>query len=344
MDYYKVLGVSKEATSEEIKDAYRKLAKQYHPDKHAGKKEMADKFKEIGEAYSVLGDPDKRKAYDMGAHDPHNAHNYNDFGGFGGFGGGAQYKDVNFNDFFSDFFDLFNQGGSRGKGRDITISVIVSLEEAFKGVEFNVNIETYVHCKKCEGSGYSGSPVTCSTCNGTGKGYLFGFRSGSCKSCKGAGKVSNNSCSNCKGEGRLYDAKNVKIKIPEGIQHNDTVVLKDEGEAGVRGAKCGDLLVQVGVKSHSRFVRDGNNLIVAQKVNLKDFWLGCVLHIQNIDEEVISHKIPEGTQPETVIKISGKGMKAGHKRGDLLVKLELDKLPKLDTKAKEKFKDFWNSL
>jgi molecular chaperone DnaJ len=346
-DYYKVLGVGKDASLDDIKAAYRKLAKQYHPDKHSGKKEMADKFKEIGEAYSVLSDPEKRKVYDMGGYDPRNStqsNNYSDFGGFGANFSGGQYKDANFNDFFSDFFDLFGQGASRGKGRDISISVIISLEEAFKGVEFDVTLDTYVTCKKCSGEGYSGTPTACSTCSGTGKGYLFGFRSGSCKTCKGSGKISSGNCSGCGGEGRVYEKKTLRVKIPEGIQHNETVSIKGEGEVGVRGSKAGDLLVQVAVKSHLKFLREGNDLFISQKVNLKDFLLGCTLYIQNIDGEVISYKLPDGTQPESNVRIHGKGMKRGHRKGDLVVKLELEKLPKLNSEAKEKFKDFWNSL
>ena len=332
-DYYEVLGVDKNATEEEIKKAYRKLAKKYHPDANPDNKEEAEaKFKEVNEAYENLSDPQKRKMYDQfGANGPQGFGQ----GGFGGQGGYYSYNGSGF-DGFSDFGDLgdifssFFGGGFGGrnssarrngpsKGADLNVRMEITFEQAFMGVEKEIVITRDEECTVCHGTGAKPgtSPIKCPTCHGTGQvtqvqntilGQMQTTRT--CSACHGTGEIINEPCENCRGKGTVRKQPKIKVKIPAGIDDNQTVVLRGEGEPGKKGGPKGDLYITVKVKNHSVFTRKGNNVLCDIPITMTQAALGAELEIPMVDGSKEKYKIPEGTQTGTKFTIRNKGFKS----------------------------------
>ena len=332
-DYYEILGVEKTATDDDLKKAYRKLAKKYHPDANQDNKEQAEaKFKEVNEAYETLSDPQKRRMYDQfGTADPQ---------GFGGFGGGAggpfgngyySYTSSGF-DGFSDFGDLgdifssFFGGGARTggrtqqrgprKGADLNLNLEITFEEAFLGVEKEISITRPETCNVCSGSGARpGTSVTkCSTCNGTGtvrqvQNTILGQMqtSRTCTACHGTGEVIKEPCEHCKGKGTVRKQARIKVKIPAGIDDNQTVVLRGEGEPGEKGGPKGDLYITVRVRRSNVFSRQGNTVSCEIPVTITQATLGAELKIPMVDGSSEKFTIPEGTQTGTKFTIKEKG-------------------------------------
>ena len=332
-DYYEVLGVDKNATEEEIKKAYRKLAKKYHPDANPNNKEEAEaKFKEVNEAYENLSDPQKRKMYDQfGANGPRGFGQ----GGFGGQGGYYSYNGSGFDGFgdFGDLGDIFSSffGGGFGgrnsstrrngpsKGADLNVRMEITFEQAFMGVEKEVVITRDEECTVCHGTGAKPgtSPIKCPTCHGTGQvtqvqntilGQMQTTRT--CSACHGTGEIINEPCENCRGKGTVRKQPKIKVKIPAGIDDNQTVVLRGEGEPGKKGGPKGDLYITVKVKNHSVFTRKGNNVLCDIPITMTQATLGAELEIPMVDGSKEKYKIPEGTQTGTKFTIRNKGFKS----------------------------------
>lgn len=323
VDYYETLGVSRDATQEEIKRAYRRLARQYHPDVNPGDKQAEEKFKAINEAYEVLSDPEKRRAYDLfgragvrgGTAEP-------DFG-FGGFGN------------IGDLFDLFfGSGGARSetpyaqRGNDLRVDVEVTLEDIATGASKTIQYARFQTCLRCEGSGAEPgeSPVTCSTCRGSGRvrhtqHTLLGTISTvvTCPNCRGEGKVISRPCTQCRGEGRVHNIVERTIRVPLGVESGTAVQFLGEGDSGRRGGDPGDLYVVFHVRPHERFERDGSNLRTKLTISFAQAALGAQVKVRGLDED-ITLDIPPGTQPGSVIRLEGKGLPNRRQgRGDLLV-------------------------
>jgi molecular chaperone DnaJ len=345
-DYYEVLGLQKGASESEIKSAFRKKAMKYHPDKNSGDKEAEEKFKEVNEAYSVLSDPDKKNKYDRFGHagvDPNAG-----FGG-GGFGAGG------FEDIFDMFGGMFGGGGSSRrrngpmKGRDLQQDVIISFEEAAFGVKKNVQVSKYIKCEKCNGTGAEEgtSKKTCSTCNGTGEVRTtqrtpFGqFQSVSpCQSCGGTGQVIEKPCSECSGSGKVRKTVTISVDIPAGVDNESVISIRGQGEPGSNGGPNGDLYVVIRVKPHSLFKRDDNDLWLEMPISYAQAALGDEIVVPTLSEKV-SYNIPSGTQPGTVFRLKGKGIKSlrGSRMGDLYVKVILEVPTKLNSEQKKKIKE-----
>lgn len=331
-DYYEVLGVSKSATDEELKKAYRKLAKKYHPDANPdNKKEAEAKFKEVNEAYETLSDAQKRRMYDQFGPDGPQGFG----GGAGGpFGGGNYYSYTSSGfDGFSDFGDLgdifssFFGGGARTrqrqtgprKGADLNLNMEISFEEAFLGVEKQISITRPETCDVCHGSGAKpGTSVTkCPTCNGTGNvkqvqntilGQVQTTRT--CTNCHGTGEVIKEPCENCKGKGTVRKQPKIKVKIPVGIDDNQTVVLRGEGEPGEKGGPKGDLYITVRIKRSNIFTRQGTTVLCEVPITITQATLGAKLKIPMVDGSSEEYTIPEGTQTGTKFTIRDRGFKS----------------------------------
>ncbi len=333
-DYYEVLGVNKNATDEELKKAYRKLAKKYHPDANPdNKKEAEAKFKEVNEAYENLSDPQKRKMYDQFGHDGPQG-----FGGAGGpFGQGGYYSYTSsgfdgFGDFgdLGDIFSSFFGGGfggrsssrqSRGprKGADLNLNMEISFEEAFLGVEKEIVINRNEKCNVCNGTGAKpGTSVTkCTVCNGTGQvrqvqNTILGQvqTTKTCSNCHGTGEVIKEVCENCKGKGYVRKQPKIKVKIPAGIDNNQTVVLREEGEPGEKGGPKGDLYITIRIRKNSIFTRNGSTVLCDIPITITQATLGAELEIPMVDGTKEKYKIPEGTQTGTKFTIRNKGFKS----------------------------------
>lgn len=333
-DYYEVLGVSKTATDDELKKAYRKLAKKYHPDANQdNKKEAEEKFKEVNEAYETLSDSQKRKMYDQfGLDGPQG------FGGGAGgpFGGGqGGYYSYNASDFgdFGDLGDIFSSffgggfGGNRTsrrqtgprKGADLNLHMEITFEQAFSGIEKEISINRNDECDTCHGSGAKpGTSVTkCTMCNGTGQvkqvqNTILGQMqtSRTCTVCHGTGEVIKEPCETCQGKGTVRKQPKIKVKIPAGIDDGQTVVLRGEGEPGEKGGPKGDLYITIKIKRHSIYTRKGNNVFCEIPITITQATLGAELEIPMVDGNKESYKIPDGTQTGTKFTIRNKGFKS----------------------------------
>lgn len=350
-DYYEVLGVSKGASDDEIKKAYRKKAKQYHPDLNPGDAEAEAKFKEANEAYEVLSDAQKKARYDQFGHagvDP----NYG-AGGGGAYGGGFGGAGFDFGD-LGDIFGSFFGGGFGGrqanpnapqKGETVQTRVTVSFEEAAKGCTRTVDINRVESCHECHGSGAKAgsSPKTCPDCQG--RGYVnvqqrtpFGVISSqkSCQRCQGKGKVVDNPCQNCRGTGRVNKKVSVNVNIPAGIDDRQVFTVSGAGNSGVNGGPQGDLKVAVFVRPHAYFERDGYNVWLEQRVSFTQAALGDTLRIPTLDGDV-KFDLPAGTQSEAVFNMKGKGIQilGGRGRGDQLVRIIVDVPKNLTPKQRE---------
>ena len=342
-DYYEVLNVSKTATESELKTSYRRLAMKLHPDRNPDDETAQDKFKECKEAYEVLKDPQKRAAYDQYGH-----------AGVGqGAGPGGFHGDVG--DMFGDIFgDIF--GGGRGRGRpqqqrgaDLRYPIELDLEEAVRGIEREIRIPTLAECGVCTGSGsQDGSRETCSTCNGVGQVRMqqgiFSMQQ-TCPSCQGNGSQVSNPCSACHGQGRIREHRTLSVKIPAGVDNGDRIRLSGEGEAGQNSAPSGDLYVEVHVKAHEIFERDGDDLYCDAPIDFTMATLGGEFEVPTLDGQV-KLKIPSGTQSGKMFRMRGKGVKSvrSQRHGDLLCRVRLETPVNLNKKQKQALHDFQESL
>ncbi len=347
-DYYEVLGVEKGASAEEIKKAYRKSAMKYHPDRNPGDKEAEEKFKELGEAYEVVSDDEKRSRYDQfgfAGVDP----NYGGGGGagFGGFGGG--FGGFDFGDIFGDFF---GGGGRRQstqnmprRGENVGARVDVTFEEAAFGVEKEVTARRIENCAECKGTGSSdGTTETCSQCRGSGQVQtvqnIMGMRMQStttCPQCSGRGKIIKNPCTTCRGKGKVYRNHKVKVNIPAGINDGQSVRLRGEGCVGSNGGPNGDMLVEVYVKSHPLFERDGADVYCEVPITFTQAALGAEIEVPTLDGKV-KFDIPEGTQTGKLFSLSGKGIpyiNNPRRRGDHRFTVVVETPTKLSKEQKE---------
>ena len=319
-DYYEVLGVKKGASEDELKKAYRKLAKENHPDLHPGDKECEARFKEINEAYEVLSDPDKRAKYDQFGHaafDP--SQGFGGGGGFGGFEGFGGFGDI-FSDIFGGGFG-FGGGGGRNpnaprKGDNLRATVNIKFEEAAFGVKKDVFVSKIEQCHDCKGTGCAEGTTAevCPDCKGTGtvmstKRTPFGMVQSSeqCPKCKGRGEIIHSPCKTCRGIGSVRRQHKVSVSIPAGIDDGQTISLKGQGNAGLNGGPAGDLLITVLVQPHARFERDGASILLDQEISFSQAALGAEVEVPTLDGKV-KLNIPEGTQSGTTFRLKGKGV------------------------------------
>lgn len=349
-DYYEVLGVDRGASEAEIKKAYRKLARQYHPDMNPDNKEEAEqKFKEIHEAYEVLGNPEKRRQYDQFGHAAFDMGAGAGPGGFGGFDFGG----------FDDIFDVFFGGagspfgrrrGGPQRGADLQMNIEVSFEEAAFGIEREVSIHRWEDCKECGGSGAAPGtePVTCYKCGGSGQVRVtqriaFGQFSTvtTCDNCNGTGKTIEKPCKACNGKGKVRRLRKVRIKVPAGVDTGSVLRLAGEGDLGTAGGPPGDLLVHVRVRPHKVFKRERDNVIMELPISFIQAALGDEIEIPTLEGKT-KLKVPEGTQPGAVFYLRGKGIPhlQGYGRGDQIVKVKVVIPTKLNEKQKEMLRKF----
>ena len=358
-DYYEVLGVSKTATDEEIKKAYRKLALKYHPDYNPGDKSAEEKFKEINEAHEVLSDPEKRKRYDQfgfaGVDPNYAASQGGGAGGFGGFGG-MDLGDI-FGDIFGGSFGGF-AGGSRSnpnaprKGQDIRVRITLTFDEAVHGCKKNITITRQQACTECGGTGAAPgtNPETCPDCGG--RGYTiqqqrtpFGVMQSQqpCQRCGGKGKLIRTPCKVCHGSGKVSTKKTLEVSIPMGIDDDQSFALRGMGDAGSNGGPAGDVIVMVTVKPSDLFQRDGYDVWVTVPITFSQAVLGDKITVPTIDGKV-EYTLPEGTQSGTTFRLRSKGIQYlnGRGRGDMYVKCDVEipkKLNKAQRDALKKFED-----
>jgi molecular chaperone DnaJ len=354
-DYYEVLGLSKGASEDEIKKAYRKLAKRYHPDVNPGDKQAEERFKEVNEAYEVLSDPQKRQRYDAYGHagvDP----NYGAGQGWGGFGG------FGFDDFdLGSIFDSFFGGGQTAsrrnapmRGESVRTTVMLSFEEAAFGCEKEISVNRIENCPGCDGSGAEKgtSRDTCPTCRGTGqirssRRTPLGMISTTttCSACHGTGEIIKNPCRDCSGTGHVRKKRSIKIRIPAGIDEGQTISLRGEGNAGRNGGPAGDLLVTVSVRPHPFFTRDGTNVICEIPVTFVQAALGAELEVPTLDGKV-KYTIPEGTQSGSTFRLKGKGIPRinSNVRGDQYVRVFVEVPKNLNEKQKNLLRQFGEAV
>lgn len=328
-DYYKILNVSRDATQDEIKKAFRKLARKYHPDLNPGDKSAEERFKEINEAYAVLSDPQKRKEYD-------------DYGTtFEGFEGFKNYdfkETFDFGDIFGDLFSSFRRGSSYLKGEDIYVGIELTMEEAFKGVTKPITYSRYVNCEACNGTGAENHDK-CAKCNGSGslkisKGF---FRmSQSCPECGGTGIKHSTSCKRCMGKGKILQTETLNVKIPAGVDNGSVVKIAGKGNAGSGDGPAGDLHLEVTLKPHPIFKREGDDIYIQLPVTVGEAMLGGKVEVPTIDGMTLM-KLPAGIQSGQKLKLSGKGFISpkSKKRGDQYVEIKIVIPKEVTEKAKE---------
>ncbi|HNC40052.1 MAG TPA: molecular chaperone DnaJ [Chitinophagaceae bacterium] len=340
-DFYEILGVSKSASADEIKKAYRKVAMQYHPDRNPGDKAAEEKFKEAAEAYEILSDADKRAQYDRYGHA---GVGNNGRGGFGG-GGGMNMEDIfsQFGDVFGeDFFGNIFGGGQRGRsgqrsrgtrGSNLRVKLKLTYEEIAKGVTKNIKVKKYVSCNTCGGSGAKdkGSVQTCGTCGGSGQvrkvtnTFLGQMQTvTTCPTCNGEGSTVTAKCGSCKGEGRVYGEETVSIDIPAGVQEGMQMNVSGRGNAGERGGSPGDLIVLIEEEAHKELHRDGLNVAYDLHITFSDAVFGTQVEVPTIDGKA-KIKIPAGTQSGKILRLKGKGFPAvnSYQKGDQLIHVNI---------------------
>ncbi|WP_137700991.1 molecular chaperone DnaJ [Marimonas lutisalis] len=352
-DYYEVLGISKGATPEEIKKAYRTKAKELHPDRNADNPDAEAQFKEANEAYEVLKDADKKAAYDRYGHAAFE-------GGMGGGprpGGGfhgqgdfaSAFSDV-FDDLFGDFMGGRGGGGARQRavrGADLRYNLRVTLEDAYSGLQKTINVPTSVQCEACDGSGAEGGsePTTCPTCSGMGKvraqqGFFTVERT--CPTCSGLGQIIQNPCKVCHGQGRVHKDRALSVNIPAGVETGTRIRLAGEGEAGMRGGPSGDLFIFIEVERHDLFEREGKDLFCRVPVSMTTAALGGDIEVPTIDGGRSRVKIPAGSQSGRQMRLRSKGMPAlrGGPAGDMFIELAVETPVNLTARQKELLKEF----
>jgi len=329
-DYYDTLGIPRNADEKEIKKAYRNLARKYHPDV-CKEKGAEEKFKGINEAYSVLSDEQKRAQYDNMGHETFTNASKGSYTGAGGFGGGGFSTDFSG---FGDIFDFFGGGQRRSgpqPGADLLMRIQISLEEAVSGADREIDVMHTEPCHVCNGSGSETKRLnTCPRCGGSGQmrqaaHSAFGqfIRMTSCTQCGGKGKIPEKGCKECRGSGHSRVKRKVSVHIPAGIDNGMRLRMEGYGEAGDFGAPNGDLFIEVYIKPHDRFIRNGDNLEISIEISPVQAVLGTSVEIETIDKRHIDLKVPSGIQHNTALKISGEGMKRRGKPGDLLVKVKI---------------------
>ncbi|NLI73298.1 MAG: molecular chaperone DnaJ [Euryarchaeota archaeon] len=351
-DYYDVLGVQRGATADEIKKAYRKLARQYHPDVTKEEPKVAEeKFKEVSEAYEVLADDKKRRMYDQYGHAGVSSQfqngnfNWSDFSHYG------DIRDI-FGDLggFGSIFDMFFGGGQqtqqRTGGRDMRMDVEITLEEAFNGLKKRITVPKFEHCDACKGTGAKdGKVITCTECGGSGqtrrtqsRGFAQFVSVGPCPSCHGAGRAPGSSCSECDGRGVNQHTSQIDLEIPRGVDNGSRLRISGAGEIGSPGHSPGDLYVVIHVKNHPKYHRDGADLLMEVDMNYPTAALGGTVEVTSLDGTA-EVKVPPGTQPDAVFRLKGRGMPIrGDLRGDLYVRMKLKVPDKLNSEQKNLLK------
>jgi molecular chaperone DnaJ len=340
-DYYEILGVDRDATPEQVKKVYRKLAHQYHPDKNPGDKEAEERFKELSEAYDILSQPDKRAAYDRLGH-----------AGVGRAAeGSADFGDVGFGGLFDDIFEGFfgaagRRRGAGQRGADLRYNLTISLEEAARGVEKEVRIPRLDACAACGGTGakLGTRPKTCGACRGTGQiRFSRGFLSVSqpCQQCRGEGTVLEDPCRSCRGQGRVKVERSLSMKIPAGVETGTRLRVSGEGEAGIRGGGRGDLYLVIQVAEHPLFIRDGDDLLCEVPISFTQAALGAELKIPTLNGST-KLKVPPGTQSGAEFRLRGQGMPnlRGYGVGDLRVGILVEVPTRLTARQRQLLEEF----
>ena len=353
-DYYEVLGVDKNASETEIKRAYRKVAKKYHPDMNPGDKEAEEKFKEAAEAYEVLSDPEKKSKYDQFGHAAFEQGG-GGAGGFGGFDFGGDMGDI-FGDIFGDFFGGGRRGGDARRngprqGANLRAGVRITFDDAIRGVDKELEITLKEECKTCNGSGAKPgtSPETCPKCKGTGQVVftqqsMFGTVRNvqTCPDCNGSGQIIRNKCSDCSGTGYIKVRKRIKVPIPAGIDNGQSVRIREKGEPGINGGPRGDLLVNVTVSRHPKFQRQEYDIYSTEPITFAQAALGGTIKIDTVDGPY-EYTLKPGTQTDTTIRLKGKGVPSLRNksvRGDHYVDLVVQTPTGLSADAKEALRQF----
>lgn len=343
-DYYEVLGVDRSASEQEIKKSYRRIAMKYHPDRNPDDEDADHKFKEATEAYDVLMNSEKRAAYDQFGH----AGVDQQMGG--GFQGGS-FSDI-FGDVFGDIFGGGGGGGRRGpqRGSDLRYTLEISLEEAVRGTTTSIKVPSLQHCTTCDGSGAKPgtSPVSCGSCGGSGQVRMqqgFFQVQQTCPKCRGRGKTISDPCVDCRGQGLVEKTKTLSVKVPPGVDTGDRIRLSGEGEAGPAGGPNGDLFVQMAVKQHPLFERDGRHLYCEVPINFVDAALGGELEVPTLDGKV-KLKIPKETQTGKMFRLRGKGVQPvrGGPVGDLMCRAVVETPVNLSSKQRELLEEFRSTL
>ena len=348
-DYYEILGVTKNCDDKTLKSAFRKLAKEYHPDHNAGKPEAEAKFKEISEAYERLKSPESRAAYDRYGHAA-----FDGGGGRGNYSGGfdgnfsSAFSDI-FNDFFGDFSNSTRTRETSNRGSDLRYNLEITLEEAYNGKSDTITVPMNAECSGCKGNGGENgeAPIVCPNCQGSGKtrasqGFFMVERS--CTSCNGSGQIVVNPCRSCGGQGRVKKPKKLSINIPAGVEDGNRIRLSGQGEAGLRGGRTGDLYIFVSIKPHKFFQRDGSDLYCNIPVSMVTAALGGQIDIPTIDGSKLSVSIPEGSQNNKHLRLRGKGMPILRQKnfGDLHLQISVETPVNLNKKQKELLEEFQN--
>ncbi len=355
-DYYEVLGVSKTATEEEIKKAYRKIALQNHPDTHPNDKDAEERFKEASEAYEVLSDPKKRSAYDQfgfsgmndfqGGAAGNYSNVYRDFSDiFGGMGGG-------FSDFFSSFFGgggRQSQGGSYAEqGASLRYNLTIDFSEAVKGCKKEISFAHKIKCDTCSGTGGTGRK-TCPTCHGSGRvtsGGGFFQMSSTCHTCSGKGYVIEKPCSTCRGTGTVNKTEKLMVTIPAGVDNGARMSLRGKGDAGLNGGADGDLVIFITVRPDKYFVREGNDVYLKIPVSIAQASLGASIFVPTVDGEKLKVDIPQGIQSGKMLRVRGKGIPVlrSSQRGDMYIQIVVETPKRLSLKAKRLMKELMEEI
>lgn len=353
-DYYKLLGVEKNVSAEELKKAYRTLAMKYHPDRNPGDKKAEEKFREVSEAYEVLKDEQKRAAYDRYGHAAFENGGGGRPGG-GGFGGGGFDPGSNFSDIFGDLFGDMMSGGARGgsrgaslRGADLRYNLEINLVDAYKGKQQKIQFSAAAKCETCNGSGSKdgSAPVDCRMCGGHGKirtqqGFFTMERT--CTACHGNGRVISNPCNSCSGEGRTRRERTLIVNIPEGVEEGTRIRLSGEGEVGMRGGHPGDLYIFISIANHEFFIREGSDLHCKVPVKMTTAALGGSVEVPVIDGTYAKVTIPSGTQTDDRFRLKGRGMhvmNSGGRRGDMYIHAMVEIPVKLSKKQRDLLEEF----
>lgn len=336
-DYYEILDVDRSATTEEIKKAYKKLAFKYHPDRNPDDPESIDKFKEINEAYQVLGNENKRAQYDSFGH----------ISGDGPFGAGGNFGDINdlFGSLFEEVFSTGGRGNRAARGNDLRYDLEVTFREAAFGTQKEIIVPKRAVCDECSGSGAEpGGETVCRSCNGRGSiQYAKGFFAinQTCGTCRGSGKIIQNHCKSCRGEGFVRKEQKVSVRIPPGIPNGTRMKLREEGDPGLNGGPSGDLYIVVTVQEHPVFTRDGNDLHCEVPIDIVQAVLGGEITVPTMDGKT-TYKIPAGTQPGKTFRLKGEGIPelGSGRMGDLVISVKVEIPKKITKKQKELLKEF----